>query len=100
MTVFIDRSHGAAIDQPAHVIDAMGPRPDNANTRHAWDIAAGTLDQHHNAYNQIDGPSIAASGRDHSNRLLASAVQVLRQTIQHEHHIANEHEGPALTRGR
>jgi RecA/RadA recombinase len=95
-----NRSRSAAIDHPAHLIDALGARPANADTRHAWDIAAGTLDQHHHAYNQTDGPGIAASGRDHSNRLLSDAVQTLRQAIQHEHYIANEHQGPALTRGR
>jgi len=95
-----NRSRGAAIDQPGHVIDALGARPETGKTRHAWDIAAGTLDQHDNAYNQIDGPSIGAAGHDHSKGLLSNAVQVLRQAIQHEHHIANEHQGPALTRGR
>jgi len=95
-----NRSRSAATDQPGHVIDALGARPDTAKTRHAWDIAAGTLDQHHNAYNQVNGPRIGAAGHDHSKGLLANAIQVLRQAIQHEHHIANEHEGPALTRGR
>ena len=95
-----NRSRGAAIDQPGHVIDALGARPDTGKTRHAWDIAAGTLDQHHNAYSQIDRPSVGAAGFDHSNNLLSGAVQILRQAIQHEHHIANDHEGPALTRGR
>ncbi len=95
-----NRSRGAAIDQPSYVIDALGTRPDTGRTRHAWDIAAGTLDQHHNAYNQTNGTSIGAAGRDHSNNLLSGAVQVLRQAIQHEHHITNEQKGPALTRGR
>ena len=95
-----NRSRGAAIDQASHVVDALGARPDNAKTRHAWDIAAGTLDQHHNAYNEIDKPSIGAAGHVHSEGLLSGAVRRLRQTIRHEHHIANEHESPALTRGR
>ncbi len=95
-----NRSRGAAIDQPGHVIDALGARPDTGKTRHAWDIAAGTIDQHHNAYSQIDRPSIGAAGHDHSIGLLSGAIRVLRQAIQHEHHIANEHEGPGLTRGR
>lgn len=95
-----NRSRGAAIDQPSHVIDQLGVRPDNAKSRHAWDIAAGTLDQHHNAYNQIDGPSIGAAGHHHSNGLLSGAVRIVRQAIQHEHQITNEREGPALTRGR
>ena len=94
-----NRSRGTAIDQPGYVIDALGARPDNVKTRHAWDIAAGTLNQHHNAYNQIDGTSISA-GHHHSKGLLSHAVQKLREAIQREHHIANEHEGPALTRGR
>jgi hypothetical protein len=85
---------------PSNVIDAIGARPDTAKTRNVWDIAVGTLNQHHNAYNQIDGPSIGAAGHDHSKGLLSGAIQKLRQVIQHEHHIANQHEGPALTRGR
>ncbi|MFT7475364.1 MAG: conjugative relaxase-like TrwC/TraI family protein [Verrucomicrobiales bacterium] len=96
-----NRSRGAAIEQPSNVIDTIGARPANAKTRQAWDIAAGTLNQHQTAYGDAMGTGKhEPTGISHSSGLLSTAVAVLRKAIQHEHHIANKHEGPALTRGR
>jgi len=94
-----NRSRGAALDRPGHVIDAVGTRPDKAKTRHAWDVAAGTVDQDQTAY-PTEGVTQGGAGHDHSKGLLSNAVGVLRRAIQHEQQIAIEHEGPALTRGR
>ena len=96
-----NRSRSAVIDQPAHVIETLGARPDSGKTRHAWDIAAGTLDQHQTAYGNAMGTGKhEPTGISHSSGLLSNAVAMLRKAIQHEHHITNKHEGPALTRGR
>ncbi len=95
-----NRSRGAAIDQPSHVVDRLGARPDNAKTRHAWDIAAGTLDQHQTAYGDVKSARTVTAGHEHSNVLVSKVIGVLRHSKQQQQHVAKHHEGPALTRGR
>ena len=95
-----NRSRGAARDQPGHIVEAIGRRPEGAKTRQAWDIAAGTLDQNRSAYSQPDGPSHEVGGASHSSGLLSNAIGALNRATQQEHHLANQPEGPGLSLGR
>ena len=49
------RSRAARLEHPAHLVDSLGPRPTPGPAAHAWDAAAGELDQHQAAFSITDG---------------------------------------------
>jgi len=49
------RTRIARLEQPAAIVDTLGPRPRAAKKAHAWDQAAGRVQQHQAAFDIQDG---------------------------------------------
>ncbi|MCP4106523.1 MAG: relaxase domain-containing protein [Desulfobacteraceae bacterium] len=95
------RSRQNRPNTPDRITNTLGARPTGGEHAHAWDLAAGRLDQHQTAHHLTSGlgpqhdPQQSA-GFTHSRGLVSVAIKHLTQ--QHRHHAERESPHMGISR--